>query len=297
MTDIKAIALKSDGDEKVRAGNYQGAIKSYLDAVLIDPRYLQAWNNLGYCFSKMGKTEEENQVRNKIREITQQMQSGEIPGPAGEPRRGEPLRRGPATRIPTPDLYLAGPWDRWFAYILDFLLVFLILLIAAIPLVMLFPNNPSGMFFIFIPLILVVSWLYFAVFEAGDHEATPGKRALKIFVTDDYGKRLSLGHSLGRSFFKILLTLSPFSLLTLLNGIVISSSARSKGLHDHLAHTIVVTKKVTDKTAFSSEATQKSSSTILLILIAILLLIGFIVMAAIIAAFVFGMAGSGAPVP
>jgi len=33
MTDIKAIALKSEGDEKVRAGDYHAAIKLYLEAV------------------------------------------------------------------------------------------------------------------------------------------------------------------------------------------------------------------------------------------------------------------------
>ncbi|MCE5298126.1 MAG: RDD family protein [Methanoregulaceae archaeon] len=287
MTDIKAIALKSEGDEKVREGDYHAAIRFYLKAVQLDPRFLQAWNNLGYCFTKLGKTEEAKQVQRSILEINRNIESGEV---TTQDIVEKPVKDIIDLQQPKQKskslLYFAGAWNRWFAYILDSLLVFGIILIPAVLLSVWFPDNPA-IFWIFIPVFLVAYWLYFAVLEAGVHQATVGKRLLRIYVTDDEGDRLPMVRSLGRSFFKIILTFTPFSLLTLLSGIVISTTTHSKGLHDYLAKTLVLTRKANDK-PFSPGTHQKSSNIIYIVIIAILLLIAFIVVAALMAVFVLG---------
>ncbi len=267
MTDIKAIALKSEGDEKVREGDYHAAIRFYLKAVQIDPRFLQAWNNLGYCFTKLGKTEEAKQVQRSIIEINRNIESGEVTTQDIEKPVKDIIDLQQPKQKSKSLLYFAGAWNRWFAYILDSLLVFGIILIPAVLLSVWFPDNPA-IFWIFIPVFLVAYWLYFAVLEAGVHQATVGKRLLRIYVTDDEGDRLPMVRSLGRSFFKIILTFTPFSLLTLLSGIVISTTTHSKGLHPG-TH-------------------QKSSNIIYIVIIAILLLIAFIVVAALMAVFVLG---------
>lgn len=107
MTNIKAIALKSEGDEKVRQGDYNAAIRLYQDAVQIDPQFLRAWNNLGYCLAKIGKTEEENQVKNKINEIKQQMDSGEIQTPINGVSGREHIEQQQQNQISKPELYFA----------------------------------------------------------------------------------------------------------------------------------------------------------------------------------------------
>ncbi len=76
MVNIKAISLKSKGDDYFQTGNYQDAIKFYLEAIKNDPQYLQAWNNLGFSYSKLGKTEEANQIKNKINEIKKNQDAG-----------------------------------------------------------------------------------------------------------------------------------------------------------------------------------------------------------------------------
>lgn len=75
MTDIEAISLKARGDESFQKGNYQDAIRYYLEAVQLDPQYLQAWNNMEDSYSKLGLKEESLQVKNKI----EQIQSGGTP--------------------------------------------------------------------------------------------------------------------------------------------------------------------------------------------------------------------------
>jgi uncharacterized RDD family membrane protein YckC len=282
MNSIKAVAAKSEGDEKVRAGNYKGAVLCYQEAVRIDPSYLQAWNNLGYCYEKLGKTKEAKQVRDRLAE----MKRGEsVPDTARSDSQED--REVPLSR---PGLFFASAWDRWFAYILDTVLVVIAFAVPAAFFVQAFQGGP-GVVLILIPVFLVVYWTYFAVFEAAGHKGTFGKRAFKIYVTDDNGYRLSLPHSLERSFFKILFTLTPVSLLTLVNGLVIGSSAQSKGLHDYIANTLVVTKKHTEKEAFL-DTSEKSAKTLLVIILAVFVLLGLVVLGAMVASFILTMGGT-----
>ena len=86
-------------------------------------------------------------------------------------------------------------------------------------------------------IIVIMIWLYFALFERSSSQATPGKMALGINVTDMNGNRISFGRASGRHFSKIL------SFLSFLVGYFMAAFTQKKqGLHDIVAECLVVNK-------------------------------------------------------
>jgi uncharacterized RDD family membrane protein YckC len=117
----------------------------------------------------------------------------------------------------------AGFWMRVGAYILDSL-------ILCIPCTMFF-----FVLFIFAwPFLIVGIWLYFGLQESSVYQATLGKRALNIYVTDMYGRRITFGQATGRYFAKIL------SGILCIGYIMVAFTERKQGLHDLLAGTLVM---------------------------------------------------------
>lgn len=86
-------------------------------------------------------------------------------------------------------------------------------------------------------LVIVLDWLYFTAFEASSKQATPGKMALGIIVTDLKGNRISFGRANGRYWSKILSTA-----ILLLGFIMIGFTEKKQGLHDIIADTLVLKK-------------------------------------------------------
>lgn len=82
---------------------------------------------------------------------------------------------------------------------------------------------------------LVLSWIYFAAMESSQKQATLGKMALGIVVTDEAGGRISFLRAIGRYFAKIL-----SALILLIGFIMVAFTERKQGLHDMLASTLVV---------------------------------------------------------
>jgi uncharacterized RDD family membrane protein YckC len=81
---------------------------------------------------------------------------------------------------------------------------------------------------------LLLDWLYFAGFECSSAQATPGKMALSLVVTNLDRERISFGRATARYFSKILST------LTLCIGyMMIGFTAKKQGLHDMIAGTLV----------------------------------------------------------
>lgn len=116
----------------------------------------------------------------------------------------------------------AGFWMRVGAYLLD-------VVILIIPLAM-FSLVPG----INILVDLIGPWLYYALQESSEHQATLGKRALKIYVTDLQGRRISFGQATGRHFGRII------CVLTLGVGYMMAGfTAQKQGLHDMMAGTLV----------------------------------------------------------
>jgi predicted Zn finger-like uncharacterized protein len=82
---------------------------------------------------------------------------------------------------------------------------------------------------------ITIGWLYFALLESSPRQATLGKMALGIKVTDLSGDGISFGRATGRYFGKIV------SALTLLVGYLMAGVTRKKqGLHDIVAGCLVV---------------------------------------------------------
>lgn len=94
---------------------------------------------------------------------------------------------------------------------------------------------------------MAIAWVYFIGMECSPLQATLGKLALGIRVTDEQGRRIDLGRSLGRQFGKILST------LTLFIGFIMAAFTKKKqALHDILAGCLVV--KAPRRLAAASDA-------------------------------------------
>lgn len=86
-------------------------------------------------------------------------------------------------------------------------------------------------------LSLVINWLYFALLESSERQATLGKMVIGAKVVDEKGDRISFINATGRFFAKIL-----SGLILFIGYIMVAFDSRKQGLHDKLADTFVVYK-------------------------------------------------------
>jgi uncharacterized RDD family membrane protein YckC len=147
-----------------------------------------------------------------------------------EPGESESLQRETET------LY-AGFWKRAAAAIIDSFLLFIVGIVLGILYLVVTGNeegletasNISGIF---------IGWLYFSIMESSERQATFGKRALGIMVTDINGKRVTFYRATGRHFGKIV------SSITLGIGFIMAGFTEKKqALHDKMFDCLVVNKK------------------------------------------------------
>jgi uncharacterized RDD family membrane protein YckC len=93
-----------------------------------------------------------------------------------------------------------------------------------------------GFVFLLIILSIVIQWLYYAMMESSERQATLGKMILHLKVTDMSGNRISFGRASGRYFGKVLNHLIPLAI-----GFIIAGFTEKKqALHDFIASTTVV---------------------------------------------------------
>ncbi len=146
----------------------------------------------------------------------------------------------------------AGFWMRFFAALLDAIIVFVITLVIFIPLgIILGIVGAAGAMsggetdiaqMVEGPLMalnyvvsIALQWLYEAGLTASAKQATLGKLALGIKVTDLDGKRISFGRASGRHFAKYLSTI-----ILLIGYLMQPFTQKKQALHDILAGTLVV---------------------------------------------------------
>jgi uncharacterized RDD family membrane protein YckC len=102
--------------------------------------------------------------------------------------------------------------------------------------------NEAGIFLIIVSIFLVsvvalaVTWLYHAWMESSEWQATVGKKALGLVVTDMAGQRVSFGRATGRHFGKIVTNMIPLFIGYILAGF----TAKKQALHDMLAGCLVL---------------------------------------------------------
>ncbi len=139
----------------------------------------------------------------------------------------------------------AGFWLRFIAAIIDGFCVLGITLVVtlaiAIPLGLITGSIGVAALSGYLTVILgsiVVRWLYFAKMESSPKQATVGKQALGIKVTNREGKRITFARATGRHFAKYI-----SQMLYYIGFIMIAFTKKKQGLHDFIASTLVIKAK------------------------------------------------------
>lgn len=86
--------------------------------------------------------------------------------------------------------------------------------------------------------LLVLGFIYYAFFESSKWQATPGKMAVGIRVTDVDGGRISVGRAAGRNAIRLI---NAFTfVIPMVFYVVAAFTQRKQGVHDLLASTYVL---------------------------------------------------------
>lgn len=150
----------------------------------------------------------------------------------------------------------AGFWLRFVAYLIDGLISGVAFVILLVPLVILsgaggvlsrigsgedISDDAAtflgiGLVFGFIGIVLLVSWLYYALSESSSWQATPGKKILNLKVTDMGGQPITFARASGRYFAKIITHLIPLEIGFILAGF----TEKKQAVHDMIASCLVL---------------------------------------------------------
>ena len=150
----------------------------------------------------------------------------------------------------------AGFWVRFWALIVDELILMTPAMAqAVIEKVADKAESLQAVTFVLILILagFVIQWLYFAFFESGGWQATPGKRLMGLRVTDLAGKRISFARATGRWLSKIL-----SSSILYIGFILVGLTDKKQGLHDKIVDTLVLRGKTGDE-EFHAGSRQSSA--------------------------------------
>jgi uncharacterized RDD family membrane protein YckC len=148
-----------------------------------------------------------------------------------------------------------GFWLRFVAYLIDSVVMALGIVLVLIPLIfltglgaLLSQIHPQeelgnagffliiGLIFLFATVSLAVTWLYHALMESSEWQATVGKKALGLVVTDMVGHRVSFGRASGRHFAKIVTNMVP----AFIGYIMAGFTEKKQALHDMIAGCLIL---------------------------------------------------------
>jgi uncharacterized RDD family membrane protein YckC len=170
------------------------------------------------------------------------------------PGYAPPVQAGWQAPVARPAVAYAGFWLRFVAFLIDAIVLGFVGWFIFLPFAAsmglrhgLFLGRSAprpedlipffGILFRLALLRLVLNWLYFALFESSGWQATLGKKALGLEVTDLAGRRISFGRATGRFFGKLI---SGFILM--IGFIMAGFTEKKQALHDMLAGTLVIRK-------------------------------------------------------
>ena len=145
----------------------------------------------------------------------------------------------------------AGFWKRFAAAIVDVLITgtFAGIYAALGSLFYDFGMDTAGSYFAgdalfvavmigFLICYLSIDWLYYAIMESSSLQATLGKLALGIIVTDLKGNRISFARASGRHFAKMISRMTAY-----IGYVMAAFTERKQTLHDMMAGCIIVNKE------------------------------------------------------
>ena len=177
--------------------------------------------------------------------------------------------------VDSTDIVPAGFWRRFAASVIDSVVLVIPVLILAVTAGvsmstgdMLQTYQSVGFQVVYYAGMLLVRMLYFAGMHSSANQATLGKMALGIKVTDEQGHRLSFVHALGRWF------ATALSYITLYIGFLMAAfTDRKRALHDMVAGTQVV-----DKWAYtaSPERQKRGLSGCLIVFVVVMIVSPFL---------------------
>lgn len=128
----------------------------------------------------------------------------------------------------------AGFWRRVAASLIDGIITTVATLPVSIPL-MTRIDDPLTENAVVNLVVFALSWPYFAMMESGESQATLGKRAMSIVVTDADGRRIGFGRATARYFWKLV-----SGLILGIGYLMVAFTRYKQGLHDLGARTLVV---------------------------------------------------------
>lgn len=174
----------------------------------------------GSCGHKVQAKEEQREVSEKV-----ELEKEPVKEQTRQPQRTKPRQR------------YAGFWLRAGAMAIDFGIVFAFIFtvrflfypIQSVAYEPLLIDAFQNLF------IIVAVFLYFALMESSKWQATVGKKAVGLKVTDLDGKRISFGKSAGRYFSKIVSGLAFY-----IGYIMASFTEKKQGLHDIMTGCLVL---------------------------------------------------------
>ncbi|HEV2224430.1 MAG TPA: RDD family protein [Candidatus Acidoferrales bacterium] len=156
-----------------------------------------------------------------------------------------------------PQLYYAGFWLRFVAYLIDMVIlvfaefvlaVILIFGTGVISVIRRLPENPTPdeiftgtvifAIVMFVVGMTVLVWLYYAWMESSPSQGTLGKMALGLIVTDMQYRPVSFARASGRFFAKFITGLIPLWIGYIMAGF----TAKKQALHDMIASCLVLRK-------------------------------------------------------
>ena len=154
-----------------------------------------------------------------------------------------------------PRVEYAGFWLRFLAFLIDNAVMGIGFVLILIPLIFLtglggiigeiHPDEDMndvgifmliGLLFLAATVSLLLTWLYHALMESSEWQATLGKRVLGLVVTDMAGRRVSFGRATGRHFAKIITNMVP----AFIGYIMAGFTERKQALHDMIAGCLVL---------------------------------------------------------
>lgn len=130
----------------------------------------------------------------------------------------------------------AGFWKRFAAFVIDWFIIVLIAFVGGFLFGLAFPEVAENDFSTELLGILIV-WIYYASMESSPKQATLGKQALGIIVTDENGNQISFGRATGRYFAKFI-----SGTIFLIGYIMVAFTKKKQGLHDMIAKCLVINK-------------------------------------------------------
>jgi len=182
--------------------------------------------------------------------------TGATPVPTG--MGGTPIVQGGMASARDTGLY-GGFWLRFVAALIDgvligipYVFVFLMIFASAIPMLRDLSETPNpnpfplislfaSRFLLFAALSLLGSWLYWSLLESSSWQATLGKKALGLYVTDLTGARLTFGKASGRFFAGRGIGYVPSigGLYFLIDCVMAGFTEKKQALHDMIAGCLV----------------------------------------------------------